>query len=655
MWTKLIIFTLFFLASCVGTVEQADLSKTVTEKTEETQVLFQGVQLVKAISHNRIEVFFYPAVSGSGKYIYKIYYGDDLVTSVPSDILVPDYRGYLMFTLTNLERGRDYFIRVTATDQSNTVEVDTNLVKPARTFNNLVSDFSGISAVSNLQGVDGKDSIRIRWSHATYLAGSAGNELNPRNYELILMDANKGSPADLDNQLLTESNGRYLRVIDYNPAVYESVVRGLPSGTKFYIRVRAIHKASVDDITQPTLRSEQNSKYLVISTFGDGAADIVFDFDKVVVTSPPGAAALNALEISWPSAVGLFDHYRLFFAEDDGVTSIDLSSIPDDCSPAAPVNNIWCRKIAYTDSFTTIGNLLPLTRYNVVLAICLTPFCEKSDPITGAPNILLANVKQGETNPQMATFKGLKEVTSGRRLSELGKAVLKFEAPDFANGYFDGLAVAYKQSINDPSDIPVVLNDSSYSGPMIVPYFDYRYASEIVIPGIDYSDPSTHCFSVYPFNYKDDGSREEYPNDIWHCMLPEVKAPTADDFAGLDSAVIGGSNYIQFFWTLPSQGVFDSYEVIARKTTGTFNFGAAFAELGSASESANYKRLTISNADATGAVMTMLPNATYKVGVVTKYTNPIFGTTVMSEYNTSIFSCVVVSNPTDVNCTRLNP
>jgi hypothetical protein len=655
MWTKLIIFGLFFLASCVGTVEQADLAKTVTEKTEETDVTFQGVQLVKAISQNRIEVFFYPAVAGSGKYIYKIYYGDDLVAAVPSDILVPDYRGYLMYTLTNLERGRDYFIRVTATDQNNAVEVDRNLVRTARTFNNLVADFSGISAVSNLQGVDGKDSIRIRWSHASVLAGSAGNELNPRNYELILMDANKGSPSDLDNSLLTESNGRYLRVIDYNPAVYESVVRGLPSGTKFYVRVRAIHKASVDDVTQPTLRSEQNSKYMVISTFGDGAADIVFDFEKVVVTSPPGAAALNALEISWPSAVGLFDHYRLFFAEDDGMTFIDFASVPDFCSPAAPVNGIWCRKIAYTESFTTIANLLPLTKYNVVLAICLTPGCEKSDPVTGNPNMLLADVKQGETNPQMASFKGLKEVISARRLSEVGRAVLKFDAPDFTQGHFDGLAVAYKQSINDPSDIPVVLSDPSYTGPMIVPYFDYRYANEIVIPGVDYADPQTHCFSVYPFNYKDDGSREEYPNDIWHCMMPQVRGPTADDFAGLDSVIVGGSNYLEMFWTLPLQGVYDSYEIIARKTAGTFNFGAALTELGTGTDSVNYRRLTITNPDATTAVMDMLPDGTYRIGIITRYINPLSGTPVDSEYNSAIFSCAVVTNPTEVNCTRLNP
>lgn len=653
MWTNLILFGLLFLASCVGTVEQADLTKTITEKTEETEVTFQGVQTVKAISHNRIEVFFYPAVSGSGKYIYKIYYGDDLVDSVPSDILVPDYRGYLMYTLTNLERGRDYFIRVTATDQSNAVEVDTTLVRSARTFNNLVADFSGISAVNNLQGVDGKDSIQIRWAHATVLAGSAGNELNPRNYELILMDANKGSPSDLDNPLLTETNGRYLRVIDYNPAVYESVVRGLPSGTKFYIRVRAIHKGSVDDITQQTLRSEQNSKYMVLSTFGDDASDIVFDFEGVVVTSPPGAAALSALEVSWPSAVGLFDHYRLFFAEDDGLTTIDFNSIPDFCSPAAPVNGIWCRKIAYTESFTTIGNLLPLTKYNVVLAICLTPGCEKEDPVSGAPNILLAEVRPGETNPQMASFKGLKEVVSARRMSEIGKAVLKFEAPDFAQGYFDGLAIAYKQSINDPSDIPTVINAADYTGPLDVPVFDYRYATEIVVGGIDYADPQTHCFSIYPYNYKEDGSRDEYPNDIWHCMIPQVRGPTADDFAGLDSAIIGGTNYIQLFWSLPIQGVYDSYEIIVRKTAGTFNFGAGIAELGAATESANYKRVSITNPDTTSAVINMLPDGSYKVGIITRYINPLSSTPVDSEYNSAIFSCAVVSNPTEVNCINL--
>ncbi len=265
----------------------------------------------------------------------------------------------------------------------------------------------------------------------------------------------------------------------------------------------------------------------------------------------------------------------------------------------------------------------------------------------------MANIKQGETNPQLASFKGLKDVVSARRLSEIGKAVLKFEAPNFSAGYFDGLAIAYKQSINDPSDIPVVLNDEFYSGPLSVPYFDYRYAAEILVGGIDYGDPQTHCFSIYPFNYKQDGSRDEYPNDIWYCMIPQVKGAVADDFAGFDSVIIGGSNYIQMFWTLPIQGVFDSYEIYARKTAGTFNFAAAQLDVGEGTEGTNYKRVTVNDPDATTAVMDMLVDGNYKVGILTRYTNPLTGLKVDSEFNSAIFSCNVVTNPTEVNCTKL--
>lgn len=66
------------MVSCVGTVEDAVRQSTLTNEYNKGGVIFSGVQSVKAISHNKIEVFFYPATGKDGdKFNYVIHYGND--------------------------------------------------------------------------------------------------------------------------------------------------------------------------------------------------------------------------------------------------------------------------------------------------------------------------------------------------------------------------------------------------------------------------------------------------------------------------------------------------------------------------------------------------------------------------------------------------
>ena len=91
------------LTACVGTVEDGEEKKTDTSISKNTDVVFIGIEEAHGIADDKIEVFFPAAQGGSGQYDYYIYYGGgDVPIVVPSDVLTPDYRGLLKYTLDKL-------------------------------------------------------------------------------------------------------------------------------------------------------------------------------------------------------------------------------------------------------------------------------------------------------------------------------------------------------------------------------------------------------------------------------------------------------------------------------------------------------------------------------------------------------------------------
>lgn len=116
--------------SCVGEIEDAAKDSTLTSVYNPGGVFFSGLHSLKAISHNRIEVYFYPAQGGCEKYNYIIHYANASVT-VPSDVLTPDYRGLLMHTLTGLDQAYSYTIRMDDEDQETGGKIETNVTLQA--------------------------------------------------------------------------------------------------------------------------------------------------------------------------------------------------------------------------------------------------------------------------------------------------------------------------------------------------------------------------------------------------------------------------------------------------------------------------------------------------------------------------------------------
>ena len=69
----LIICLSTLLVSCVGTVQESNSNITDIGSAYNPVVSFSGIHTATAISDTKVEVFFYPASGGSGKYIYDLY------------------------------------------------------------------------------------------------------------------------------------------------------------------------------------------------------------------------------------------------------------------------------------------------------------------------------------------------------------------------------------------------------------------------------------------------------------------------------------------------------------------------------------------------------------------------------------------------------
>jgi hypothetical protein len=638
-------FLIFF--SCVGTVQDTATPKTILKSEDATKVSFAGVTEAHAIADDKIEVFFYPATGGTGKFDYIISVGDIPVPfTVPSDVLSADYRGLLKYTVTNLDPAQAYVIKVEAKEQESSTKQTNDTTTMASTFPNDVANFVGVASVSNPQGIDGLDSIKIRWAHAAYDFSNYTAPSNPASYEIVVLRADLLNPSNFDDLAKGEAQGRYLKIVDYNTDTNEITMRGLPSDKKYYVRMRALHIASVNNYSIPRLRSEQNTNYLEISTLSANSPQ--FDTNSVSVTKNPGPAVTTSLNVAWGAVVGVFDHFRIYYGDTNA--SVNSGAIADSCIAGNPVGGVYCKKIDATFRSALIANLTALTTYQVMVVICQDIYCTSGKRV-------VSSIKTGTTTPILAGFNGVTSVSVARNVNEIGKLVLNFTPPDFTLGYFDGFIIGYKK--DKTATAYDKISETIYTGPVTLDSFNYAIDSMITVNNISYTDGQNNCFNIYPFVYGPNLDKNEYNADKWVCVIPTISAPSKTDFPGISQA---GTNPGAIFmtWAAPGNGVFTQYEVFWKKTAGAFSFNTAIAET-SAGNFTNYGRSLAADYVTDQTIqfqLSNLPYTTYKVGVLTYYLNPLTindddptNDVYRSENNDAVFTCVVnaISNP---NCSR---
>lgn len=604
------IFALISLVSCVGTVQNSNHNFTRSADVPESPLNFSGIVSASAISDSKIEVFFYPASGGSGLYTYDILVGSSpFPVSVPSDVLVPDYKGMLKVTLNGLTRMTTYQIKVEVRDGTSQVQSSSGMLRAATTFDNQVADFAGISSVSNTPGQDGKDSIKIRWTPARTSGGLVKQDWDPESYEVVLVDAERLTPGDMD-VAYTEAQGRWVYAFNHDDAKNEHIIRGLPSETKFYVRMRSIHKASINDVYDPKKRSELNTNYASIATLSASLADINFLTDSFGLNLAPGEQGLTAIQANWTGASGVFDHYRLYYSEAGG--GVASGSLPSLCLPpilSAPGSTVFCKKADFDKTTTPISGLTPYTDYEVVLVLCATTQCGSSERI-------VAPVRTIKTDPASPVFNGLREVREGASLDEIGNLYLSFDIPNFATGYFDGLILKMRRTL-DGSDAAVEL--TTISNPIFHNEYNFLMDNNITVRGVNYLDIEPFCFTLYPFKWDTNGTdRRESPNDIWKCVQPKIDPPTALDFPGLGESSTE-NNAVTLAWSAPAKGIFSHYELFWRKQSGGhFSWGDAIAQAGNNYDYSNYGRMLI-DAESNQITIDGFPNGDYVFGIITHY------------------------------------
>lgn len=565
----LLLSTLAFLTSCVGTIKETSSQITNIGSNHMENISFAGLHLVSPIADTKAELFFYPAGGGSGKYIYDIYVGNaPNPISVPSDILTPDYRGLLRYTVPGLSRMSQNQFKIEARDQMSNGFTNTGVIKTASTFPNRVCDFNGIGSVSNMPGQDGKDSIMVRYTTATTSGSLTPQEWDPIRYEMIVVDAEKLTPADMDLNLTT---GDGLWVFSWNHAnnMNQYIARGLLPNRKYYARIRCIHKNSTADVYTPNLRSELNTRYAEISTLSDNLADIQFDGSSFEVSLVNGSLGLTTVQTTWSQAAGVFDHFRLYYSKAGG--GVSTGPLPEICLSEAlspPTATIFCKKIPYDATSSLIAGLEPYASYEFQLAVCQTNSC------TATPlQRILGQVREITMDPA-TLFNGIKTIEASTHINGSEIITLTYEDPSQVGGYFDGLILKMRRT-NDGSDAEVEITDATF--PISYRTFDPMNSTTVIIEGISYLSADPYCFRLYPYKWNEDRSeRREIVNENWRCVNPKIEPPTSSSFPGITTGTTTGE-YVTLNWNPPEHGFYTNYVLFWKKNSASLNWGDALS------------------------------------------------------------------------------
>jgi len=666
-----LITALAFFVSCVGTVEDKNPPTTKSSDSSKIPLAFDGIVEAIAVGHNKVDVFFEPATGGSGDFTYIITYdGIAAPITVPGEVLRPDYRGRLKYTVTGLEIDRLYAFQVQAKDNT-TKQLSVNLaIFDAKTFTNKTCDFNGIVSASPLPGSEGLNAIKVTWSLAVQIGLDLfPDEQDPVQYVITVIDGKELLPNSMND---TNFGPPKRKIFFADKTARSANVYGLLPGKPYYVQVRCEHEGYFEFGSNPTYRRETNVNYILVETLSGGQSSLSLNSANFVVQRADGAAGINTLKAIWESAQGAFNHYRLYYTRNEATQSdpgldslINFKNLPSysngtcrsiclrtdaetpsetdhtsrtACYNASP-DNRWvdCKKLQFDEVETLFSGLEEKVNYDVKLVACQGISCGVYAD-SGAP-------KQMSTDPPMATFTGLSTIEPPRDADELGTIYLKFNPPDFNSGILDGLIVAIGQ--DDGSYIELNASDVTNTTNYVVGYFDYRSAFEIPVNGIDpYDGAANYCFKAYPFIINNDLSLTKLdPSDqIPVCLAKSdstnnyIFPPTKEEFPG-SFPPSPGSQSVSLTWSHPPKGIYDRYEIFYRNTDGgqTFNLDAAISDWEDNNVMDTYERVVVSRYYTNKTIENLNPCDTYSFGMVTYYIG-LDGKEYRSESNDSVWS-----------------
>lgn len=633
---------ILILVSCVGTVEDKNPETTIASPAASSPMSFTGIDRAIPIAEDKVEVYFFPASGPLQRDLtYMINY-DGLANpiTVSGAYLRPDYRGLLMTTITGLQNDTNYLFEVQVKNNLTGDESSNKINYPAKTFANITSDFSGIATVKNVAGADGLTSLRVEWPEAY-----RGNPLLPPTekdvieYEVVLIDADTGSPADFDNS----QAGLNRKVFPVPANVVSYVANGLNAGTKYFVRVRAIHHGASVNSFDPSYLKEQNNKYIELETLSGQPPE--FDPADRAMIRAPGAAGQTAIDILWGDVTGAFDHYRIYYTV-TGDLNLMGTYVEADCDPTKTYGGVFnCKKVDFSLNGSTITDLNPLTTYKARIIICRDPTCNTR---------FFFNDDTEDTSPPIALFGGIVDIEGARDSNGLDYAHIIMEPPQMDTGVMEGIAVKVFTNTDlginadyflnlpdlnedgsfddDISNLPPGATAEPGSG-LTVLDFDFKTSEEIVIRGIDPLTTFAYSFMLVPYVFSGGQIELHESNMFAEAFVPSIIPPTDLEFQGINSIECDtATQSVKIEWVTPEAGIYSNFKVFWIQSS-SFDFGSAKSQASGYSEALVEK-------SATEYTVPALASGTYSFGVLSYF--PL--TNSYSTVNTNVFQINIPGN-----------
>ena len=445
---------LFILASCVGTIEDTKLEKTKTAKTKIEKLPFSGLNTVKPVSHDKVEVNFYAANGKPEAITYEIYVNEtEAPIFVSGSSLTPNPKGQLIYTVSGLQVNTTYSFAVSAKNNETGARSDSGTSLFAKTFANITADFNGISNVRLPNGTAGQNTVVVEWVPAvTKGTPTAPKNPDPVGYEIIYIGEDGGA-SNINNPNYTGSD-RFVSLVPgtfSNPPLLVTeryrLITGLVPGKKYYFQVRAYHKGYViygGVSGDPNYKREENNQFLSVTT---RLPTGIYDFDPLSVNlrNPDGETALTAIDVVWTAATGDFDHYRVFKA------SVTSDSDPDALTETDIDTKIGIAdfiSVSADDIFVRLTSLASYTPYQVKVVACKLATCLPNERVISAKTTLY-------TNPVIAPFDGIDHIDHPRDETSLNRIHTVFSPPVTATGYLTDLKLYCYSSSTDVAPVQI--------------------------------------------------------------------------------------------------------------------------------------------------------------------------------------------------------
>jgi hypothetical protein len=651
-YSIVILLCCFIMAGCVGTVQEAKPPESLKMTNPPETFPFNGIISARGISHSRVELEFFP--QNADGITYNLYVNESNIP-IPIDpqSLLQIAGGRFLYTVENLLPDREYKFKITALN-TKTAAVSTQENEAyARTYDNIVANFKGISKVSLVPG-NTHGSILVDWIAPAMSGIFTAGPYDPAHYEVTLISS-IGGLGNLNNPFYAGTDRRVILVPTpplrasplSNPS--SSIIDGLLPGTQYYVQVRAINTLYQNFDEDPSITSipvsrEKNTRFLSIRTDSAGS---LFDFmqNNVVLVNAPGSDAFDKIDVFWQPGTGSFTGYRIFitkyedigdFTIDDKLTEPTLVSMTSSGNYFSIAPNLTNRRITGLDSYG---------QYQVKVALCKVVSC----PIAATdPNAaIISELNSIIVRPILAPFNGLNSIQPPGQFSQVDTVRLTFDAPLVGVGFANLMEFYcvdpsdHSQMVTFDANNPIVSSgvsncDGLYLDGSFPPLANYTSQR---VRGLTTDGTREYCFAASPAIIGVGPElRIDLPGRIVRCSYPEVFPPSVAQFPGLQNscAVSGVKGNVS--WNLPTGGIYSGFRVFWKEKTNNmkFSFPEAVANGPGYFTSGDLTASTLSyEAD------NLMPGKTYQIGVLAFLDMPDPQVDLYSEYNLKVLDCVV--------------